>query len=514
LIVRKKMKTKVYELSRILKLKETELISILESLKIEVSTKFSSLSDEDVERVKTWCKQHQGSRMVEKREEFSRTNTESNLGMKKTDENGGIEIASICTEKKESRSMEYNPFAKEYNRQQRILNDKKNKLKTLTDKLKWYDTTDISSLHYSFEGKVCSKNTFQSQANIIEKETDVLQTNILETKQHIKTLFNPFNWFDGDQKNHRNRLQELEEKLNTKKEIMEQIQKSIAETDLSISKIENDIATYKNFDRNKVGNEINSLGSKIALLDEEFSQISNLKNKVDLELRPILQQVNNYEQEIAFSEEIIRKAQSVEKKLDCANSSYDRAMIHQECENHFNEGSPQKIIRQQERLIRTAQRDLEKARKRAHQIGNKALRDIRKIVIDGNNLCYEDDNFVGLAPVISAVIELRKKYKVVVVFDSAIRAQVNENDQIIRERFNDNDKVKVKVKVHIVATDKLADETILDIASRDDHCYIISNDRFGEYREKEVVKNNRIIRHEVVDGRVIIHDLNVNVRFD
>jgi len=67
LILREKKKTKVYELSRALKLKEAELISILESLEIEVSTKFSPLSDEDVDRVKAWCTQHQGPDVVEKR---------------------------------------------------------------------------------------------------------------------------------------------------------------------------------------------------------------------------------------------------------------------------------------------------------------------------------------------------------------------------------------------------------------------------------------------------------------
>ncbi len=67
MILREKKKTKVYELSRALKLKEAELISILESLEIEVSTKFSPLSDEDVDRVKTWCTQHQGPDVVEKR---------------------------------------------------------------------------------------------------------------------------------------------------------------------------------------------------------------------------------------------------------------------------------------------------------------------------------------------------------------------------------------------------------------------------------------------------------------
>lgn len=67
MILREKKKTKVYELSRVLKLKETELISILETLGVEVSTKFSPLSEEDVNRVTAWCRENQGPDVVEKR---------------------------------------------------------------------------------------------------------------------------------------------------------------------------------------------------------------------------------------------------------------------------------------------------------------------------------------------------------------------------------------------------------------------------------------------------------------
>ncbi|RLB69740.1 MAG: translation initiation factor IF-2 [Deltaproteobacteria bacterium] len=50
-----------------MKLKEAELITILETLEIEVSTKFSPLSDEEVSRVTAWCREHQGPDVVEKR---------------------------------------------------------------------------------------------------------------------------------------------------------------------------------------------------------------------------------------------------------------------------------------------------------------------------------------------------------------------------------------------------------------------------------------------------------------
>ena len=403
--------------------------------------------------------------------------------------------------------MEYNPFAQEYYRLQGLIENRNGEKRRLSDELSWFDATNISSLYSSLEGKENSKNKLQSLIDGIKKEIDALHAKIQETKSHTKTLFNPFNWFDDEQKSYRKKLNGLKEELSAKQDLIERRQKSLSGRDESINKINQDIEKHKNFDRQQVSDEVNSLGKKIVLLEEEFNPVSDLKNKVDIELRPVLKQINDYESNISTAKEKIRKAQSFEQKLDAADNSYERAMIHQECENAFGEGSPKKIIRQQEGLVRKFERDLEKAKNRAVQIGKKASRDIRKIVIDGNNMCYEGNKFVGLAPLIESTTELQKNYTVIIVFDSAIRSQVNANDQMIRARF------KNTIKVHVVATAQLADETLLDIASGDDFCYILSNDRFGEYMEKEVVKNSRLIRHEVVDGKVIIHDLNVNVRY-
>lgn len=183
-------------------------------------------------------------------------------------------------------------------------------------------------------------------------------------------------------------------------------------------------------------------------------------------------------------------------------------MVHQECEKLLGEGSPKKVIRQSESQILRLERDLEKSKKRAIQIRVNVSRDIRKVIIDGNNMCYENGKFVGLPPVIESTKELQRKYKVIIIFDAAIRSQIKAGNQEIRGKFDHS------VDVHVVATKQLADETILDIASNDDSCYIISNDRFGEYQEKAAVKDDRLIRHEVVSGNVLIHGLNINVAYE
>lgn len=79
--------------------------------------------------------------------------------------------------------------------------------------------------------------------------------------------------------------------------------------------------------------------------------------------------------------------------------------------------------------------------------------------------------------------------------------------EAFRSQFTDD------VLVHVVATRTAADETILDLASNTAESYVLSNDRFGDYNDKPVIKHRRTIRHEIVDGCIFVHDLNVKLNY-
>jgi len=385
---------------------------------------------------------------------------------------------------------------------------KNSKKKILVNDLRWFDSTKASDLFYLLEEKEKSSLNYKLTVDGIKKEIEILKADIQKTNEYIKTLLNPFNWFDNNQKKYRQRMNGLVDQLSTKQKHKKNVSASLSKTSKAIKLIKSDISKHESFNRQNVNDELISLDREIVTLTKEVTIVSSSRDNVDVALKPVIAQINDYESSISTAKGKINKAQSFDSELDSADNSYERAMIHEKCEKTFGDGSPKKIIRRQEGAIRAFERDLEKTKKRAIQIGKKASLEIKKIIIDGNNMCYEGHRFVGLAPLISATDVLHDQYNIIIVFDSAIRSQIRANDQEIREKFNGN------IKVHVVASKQLADETILEIASSDDLCYILSNDRFGEYMEKDAVKNNRLIKHEVVDGKVIIHDLNVNVGYD
>lgn len=102
---------------------------------------------------------------------------------------------------------------------------------------------------------------------------------------------------------------------------------------------------------------------------------------------------------------------------------------------------------------------------------------------------------------------LASEYEVVLVFDASIRRTLGGGDSDIRDVFNKD------IQVHVVATSVKADETILDLAGTDETTFIVSNDRFAEFGEKQALRDQRVIRHEIVSGQVMIHDLGITARF-
>ena len=405
-------------------------------------------------------------------------------------------------------NMEYNPYRQKYNNLRKQIKQKNEQKKILINELKCFDNTNIGTLFFSLEEVKKSTKNYTILIKNLEKEINLVNKDILENKKYIQTSLNPLNWFNEKQKYYKEKSKQLKISSTKINKYKNKTLLLLLEADNSKNEINTNIDKYKSFNKTNISYQVETLTKEINLLEQEFGKISNLKHRVDEKLKSIIEQISKYESSIATKHEKIIEANYFENDLDDAPSSYERAKIHECCENVFGEGNPKKIIRENEKSLRQLGRDLEKLKIRAFEVGKKASREIKKLVIDGNNMCYEGDDFVGLLPILTSTKELQQDYEIIIVFDASIRSILNTNDQIIREKFHN------EIKVHIVPSTLKADETIIDIASDDSTCYMLSNDRFGDYRDKEAIENNRLIRHEIVDNKIIIHDLNINKKYN
>jgi hypothetical protein len=354
----------------------------------------------------------------------------------------------------------------------------------------------VESLSYRLTINNEKLNTIQSQLDSKRKEQIIL-------KKLQKSPVNPLYYLSSSQNHLKLRQKGL------KRDIIETLTNFFSISEANKSCIEtirghqNDIVKYNSLDVNKIKENIESNSYKIIKLKGELAPITKQKDKLDKHLKPLINEIIRIEGEIKIADSDKSKAEKYNEDLDNASNGYERKMVHEKCQEVLGEGNPNTIIKKNSHLIDKLERDLKKLRKRAEDESKKFTRIIDEIVIDGNNMAYESDVFIGLKALIKATSILQKDYKVTVVFDSDIRGLLKKSNQAIQEEFNDS------VKIHVVASKQKADETILDLVSDKKTHYVVSNDRFSDYFEKDAVKNKRIIRHEIINNLILINDLNL-----
>lgn len=235
--------------------------------------------------------------------------------------------------------------------------------------------------------------------------------------------------------------------------------------------------------------------------------IATKKRSLDADLKPLQQELDTLGLQIRSVQDDIKRATSIERELSNAENSYERAMTHQKCEATFGNARPSQVITDRKRLLESLERKHTKIHQRATVIVKRHTINIRSVVIDGNNLCYLQGQFIGLGALASLAHELVKVQKVSVVFDGGIRGMLrNKSDAEIRAIFGE------KVDVHIMEGNGAADELIL-LKAKDEGCYVVSNDNFDDFQTAEAVAKHRLIKHEITENLVFLPLLGLSATY-
>jgi hypothetical protein len=373
--------------------------------------------------------------------------------------------------------------------------------------LQWYHSTDSEQLREERSTDIAEAKRQRMDRDEVDEELASNQEELNCLAPHIATLFDPRNWFEKEQRQLRKDRKKLTKFRKNKRSLQRDIDKRRLDIHTKIESIEATILRYDSFDLESHQSELRDLQQQIASNRDEAQRIVKRIKHFDQVMDPLIEELHSLSSRQETAQLKIQQADDLEAQLSSAENSYERLMIHEKCEELFGIGRPLRVISQQQKDIRQIKRDYQKLEKRVAEVASKASRTIDVIVIDGNNLCYDDVGFIGLSALETLVPILNREHTIVIVFDSAIRRMLKTNDRGLQKSLGDD------IQVHVVASGSVADETVLDLAAKNDHTYILSNDRFGDYNDKEVVRAGRIIRHEIVGGQVFVHDLNARCNY-
>lgn len=403
--------------------------------------------------------------------------------------------------------MILNPLDKQLENAKTRASELSSSLKTIRSEIDWYEGTEQKVLADSRDELQSELESHSQDCRRLRHEVQQIETAISKHSESINSLWNPKNWFDSQQRDIRGRVAAMKKSLETARNIASTAQGQLQDLEHRLRAKTEEIERFKGFDFDAKSKNRTILANQLSQQKRKVERIANRKQQVDAVLAPIVKQIRDAEQKKSEAASVKRRAQRLDDELSNADNSYERAMAHKKCEEKFGTSSPRKVISRKDSEMRRLDRDLEKLQKRAKTVADKAARNVQKLIIDGNNLCYQGDTFIGLSALKSLVPILADDYEVVLVFDASIRRALGSGDSDIRDTLGGD------IQVHVVATSIKADETVLDLAGSDKTTFIVSNDRFAEFAEKPALRDQRVIRHEIVSQQVLIHDLGVSETF-
>lgn len=384
-------------------------------------------------------------------------------------------------------------------------------IEQLTNDLDWYANSSIESLQNNFYA--LKNKTNQLSLNIEEKTArkNSLESSITDVSKNIKSMFNPKNWFSAEQKSYKRQKNELNNQLASILASIKETNEKLKNTRAEYKEAETNIKKYEKFDVKATQSSLNYNKSKLEKITASIEDLKKRKEFVDKLTKPKIDKIEEKTTLLNSHKIRLNDAEKYQRRLDNASNSRDRAIAHNDCERALGYSNPRKIISDETRNINRLQRDLDKNKKQLDVLSAKLARPIKKIIIDGNNLCYENtghkSKFIGLKALIPLTNELIKFYEVTVIFDSQIRRMLKSSDKDIAQHFDK------RVVIYPVASKQLADETIIRVASDDHDKYIISNDRYVDYADLAAVKMDKLIKHAIIDNKVIINDLLLEVDY-
>lgn len=403
--------------------------------------------------------------------------------------------------------MNLNPFTKDIAALEHELNKNKTDLSARNKDLSWFNGFKPEQAIVDIKRAERMSADVETKIQQVEHDLTHLESSKKRLADQASLGIDPRYWFSSERAIAKRQLAEVEREIEKFLSKLGTLKIERAKADELESKARVEIERARNFDPLLAKAVIVALQANIDRIEPQLAHLRQRSNDLDKVLQEPQQSLEANMLRRDQLEWQISAAADFDQQLKNARDNHARSRIHVQCEKTLGDDKPQNVLRKSKGELRSIEGNIAKLKKRIDRLIGIATRDIRHIVIDGNNLCYEGKRFLKLAALEVLVPLLTHRYKVTLIFDASIRSKLELSSQDIANLFPQVE------RVHIVATRRKADETILAIASDDPHSFVLSNDRFADYPEKRVVKAGRILRHEIVDQFAYIHDLQIEAKF-
>jgi len=400
-----------------------------------------------------------------------------------------------------------------------------NELANWTSRISHYESYDLDKANTELRQAERNVTALQHLKEKSSADAVALIELAKKLEQDAGLGFDPRRWLSAERDIAKRHLSRVQLELITQQSKVAESSQEYEAAQTHLKKLEAEIVLLRTFDHLESQAAVTALQGTIkrlqSCMDEINSDITRLhplRDALDDSLREPLKHLSEDEEELRTLMIRIAQAEHFLCLLDDATRRNDRRekwRLHKKCGEELGDGKPSAVIMRCRRSVPGVEARIQKSQERISSIVRMATNEVRHIVIDGSNLCYDQANRklkVPLAALEVLVEHLAAKYKVTLIFDPGIvgivKTRRKDKDTYIKEHF------PKAAEVHICPSKPDADQTVLGIAEDDPHTYVLSNDKYSEYRGKAAVREKRVLQPNIVASTVFIHELGVRLKFD
>ena len=404
--------------------------------------------------------------------------------------------------------MTTNPFAEKLEKLESEYEEACGLLRHTKMKLAWFQGFNLDQESLKLQRTERREAEIQARLQQAQQRLTGLESSVTELKGVASMGFDPRYWFSAERAIAKRQLVGALQELVALQSKVVAMKTEISDAKRLGSETQGELEMARTFDPLLAQSIIVAQQAILGRIEPQLVRLRARRDALDDVLMEPLNSLRKQEAKRDLLMRQISRAEVFDCELSNAHNGYERALIHKRCGNELGDSKPGNVLRQSRGALRSVDDKIGKLQARVDSLIRLATLDIRHIVIDANNLCYEDGRFLRLAALEALVPILSRRYKVTLIFDANIRRMLKLSSKDIEARFSDAE------RVHIVASKRKADETVLAVAGADPHTFVLSNDRFDDYPEKLAVKEERVLRHEIVGWAAYIHDLQIEAKFE
>lgn len=380
---------------------------------------------------------------------------------------------------------------------------------TLRADLDWFERFELESNHTRLAQVQRETLAAREQLARVEQSIKACRAELNSAKGVAEAGWSPLHWFSTERRVAERQVSTLQKRLSQFKSQQEGLVSGLGESQREELRLNANSQRYQGFDSLQANATITQLEHDVQRLQGVADEVRKASAHWEAVAGEVYRNWKTTHDQLRATEQDIIDAECFINQLDNAQSSFDKKMVHDDCEDRFGAGqrSPDRVLKDRQFHQRKLKREEEKRMRRLRDTIRLLENEIRALVIDGNNLCYLNEaggkrRFIGLAVLKALVPHLAATYGVTLVFDPGIRCQLDMSDNALQAMFP-------QVRVLVMPPTLTADHPVLAAAEFDVETYVISNDHYSDYPDMAAVREERVLHAVVHRDSVQIPQLQV-----